>query len=222
MIAVVRKNPNCRRPHPHTTPTPHTMTPRPLLLLPLRLSLRTTLKRTQSTMSQTPLEDTIRRKLIAGLNPRTLQIHNDSHKHAHHAPMRGVTSRETHFRFVYLPSPPLPFLRSFTQRYSSSRLGYIQEKNICRANAKWRARLIISSPAFSGKPQIQRHRAVNELLKEELQREGGIHALQLRTMTLEEEEKLWEKAREIEENERKMKDEGTGCEGACERKQEGA
>jgi len=117
-----------------------------------------------------------RRKLIAGLNPRTLQVHNDSHKHAHHAPMRGVNSRETHFR------------------------------------------LVISSSAFSGKPQIQRHRAVNELLKEELQQEGGIHALQLRTMTLEEEEKLWEKAREIEEKERKEKGEAIGCDGACESK----
>jgi len=90
--------------------------------------------------------------------------------------MRGVNSRETHFR------------------------------------------LVISSSAFSGKPQIQRHRAVNELLKEELQQEGGIHALQLRTMTLEEEEKLWEKAREIEEKERKEKGEAIGCDGACESK----
>lgn len=58
------------------------------------------------------------------------------------------------------------------------------------------ARLVISSAAFGGKPQIARHRVVNALLKEELEREGGIHALQLRTLTLEEEDRLLERARE--------------------------
>lgn len=57
------------------------------------------------------------------------------------------------------------------------------------------ARVVISSAAFGGKPQIARHRVVNGLLKEELEREGGIHALQLRTLTLEEEDRLLERAR---------------------------
>lgn len=34
------------------------------------------------------------------MNPTALHIFNDSHKHAHHQPMQGVTSRETHFRVV--------------------------------------------------------------------------------------------------------------------------
>jgi len=34
------------------------------------------------------------------LKPTALHIFNDSHKHAHHQPMQGVTSRETHFRVV--------------------------------------------------------------------------------------------------------------------------
>lgn len=55
-------------------------------------------------------------------------------------------------------------------------------------------RLVITSDAFKSKMQPARHRMVYSLLKEELDRAGGIHALQLRTRTLEEEEK--QKARE--------------------------
>jgi len=50
-------------------------------------------------------------------------------------------------------------------------------------------RLVITSDAFKSKMQPARHRLVYSLLKEEMAREGGIHALQLRTMTVEEEEK---------------------------------
>ncbi|KAI4738148.1 hypothetical protein E4T50_11369, partial [Aureobasidium sp. EXF-12298] len=78
------------------------------------------------------------------LNPTSLEIFNDSHKHAHHKAMAGVTSRETHFR--------------------------------------------------RSKMQPARHRMVYTLLKDELAAEGGIHALQLKTRTPEEEEKA--KARE--------------------------
>jgi BolA protein len=124
--------------------------------------------------SQTPVEDAIRQKVVidvgahqpvsrsapkrtetdpfcpqitAALQPSTLDIHNDSHLHAHHAPMQGVTSKETHFR------------------------------------------VIITSEAFQSKMQAARHRLVYSLLKDELAQEGGIHALQLRTMTPEEEAK---------------------------------
>ncbi|UNI23226.1 BolA domain UV induced protein Uvi31 [Purpureocillium takamizusanense] len=54
-----------------------------------------------STMSSsTPMEDAIRAKIMAALNPQTLEIYNDSHLHAHHKPMQGSTSKETHFRLV--------------------------------------------------------------------------------------------------------------------------
>ncbi|KAK6521044.1 hypothetical protein TWF506_001277 [Arthrobotrys conoides] len=53
---------------------------------------------TMAASSPTPMEDIIRRKITETLNPIALQIYNDSHKHAHHAPMQGVTSKETHFR----------------------------------------------------------------------------------------------------------------------------
>lgn len=50
-------------------------------------------------------------------------------------------------------------------------------------------RVVITSDAFEGKSQLQRHKAVNKLLDEDLKREGGIHALQLRTRTPSEDEK---------------------------------
>jgi BolA-like protein 1 len=50
--------------------------------------------------------------------------------------------------------------------------------------------LNIVSTEFKAKMQPARHRMVYALLKEEMDREGGIHALQLRTKTPDEEEKL--------------------------------
>jgi BolA protein len=50
-------------------------------------------------------------------------------------------------------------------------------------------RLVITADAFKGKMQPARHRLVYGLFKDEMAREGGIHAMQLRTMTPEEEEK---------------------------------
>ena len=50
-------------------------------------------------------------------------------------------------------------------------------------------RVYITSEAFKSKMQPARHRMVYGLLKEELERAGGIHALQLRTRTPEEEER---------------------------------
>jgi len=41
-------------------------------------------------------------------------------------------------------------------------------------------RILVVSEAFQGKSRIERHRLVNELLKEELA--GGIHALALSTI----------------------------------------
>ncbi|KAH1310147.1 hypothetical protein KXX33_001007 [Aspergillus fumigatus] len=100
-----------------------------------------------SSTSATPMEDTIREKITAAFSPSTLIIRNDSHLHAHHAPMQGVTSKETHFHVT------------------------------------------ITSSAFQSKMQPARHRMVYSLLKDEMSREGGIHALQLRTRTPEEEER---------------------------------
>lgn len=58
--------------------------------------------------------------------------------------------------------------------------------------------VVITSEAFKSKLQPARHRMVYGLLKEEMAREGGIHALQLRTRTPEE-----EAAQEARENKEK-------------------
>ncbi|KAI1157865.1 bola protein [Nemania serpens] len=50
-------------------------------------------------------------------------------------------------------------------------------------------RLVITSAAFRAKMQPARHRLVYGLLRDEMAADGGIHALQLRTMTPEEEER---------------------------------
>ncbi|KAF2501460.1 bola-like protein [Lophium mytilinum] len=93
------------------------------------------------------MEDAMRVKISEAFNPSTLEVYNDSHKHAHHKAMQGSTSRETHFRVV------------------------------------------ITSEAFKSKMQPARHRMVYALLKDEMAQEGGIHALQLKTRTPEEEER---------------------------------
>lgn len=50
-------------------------------------------------------------------------------------------------------------------------------------------RVSIASDEFKSKMQPARHRMVYSLLKDELAAEGGIHALQLRTRTVDEDEK---------------------------------
>lgn len=48
----------------------------------------------------------------------------------------------------------------------------------------------ITSSQFASKPQPARHRMIYGLLKEEMDREGGLHALQLKTRTPEEDERI--------------------------------
>lgn len=56
--------------------------------------------------------------------------------------------------------------------------------------------LDIVSEAFKSKMQPTRHRMVYALLKQEMDRAGGIHALSLRTKTPEEDEREREKDKE--------------------------
>jgi stress-induced morphogen len=77
---------------------------------------------------------------------------------------------------------------------------FLQKKKI--QNSKKRTHMFLSfkrvnivSEAFKSKMQPARHRMVYTLLKDELAAEGGIHALQLKTRTPEEEEKA--KARDV-------------------------
>ncbi|KAJ1980817.1 BolA domain UV induced protein Uvi31 [Dimargaris xerosporica] len=89
-----------------------------------------------------PLETRMRRKIEAQFAPTQLDVVNESHLHAHHEAMRGVESKETHFR------------------------------------------LTIVSSAFQGLKPLQRHRAVYEVLRDELN--DGVHALSLKTRIPEE------------------------------------
>ncbi|PNS14257.1 hypothetical protein CAC42_6770 [Sphaceloma murrayae] len=57
-------------------------------------------------------------------------------------------------------------------------------------------RVNIASEVFKGKMQPARHRLVYGLLKDEMAAEGGIHALQLKTRTPEEDERLKSKLAE--------------------------
>jgi BolA-like protein 1 len=56
-------------------------------------------------------------------------------------------------------------------------------------------RVVITSEAFKSKVQPARHRMVYKLVEEEMKRDGGIHALQLRTKTPDEEKAQEERAR---------------------------
>ncbi|KAF2453850.1 bola protein, partial [Lineolata rhizophorae] len=51
-------------------------------------------------------------------------------------------------------------------------------------------RVTITSAAFAAKPQPARHRMVYALLRDEMARAGGIHALQLKTRTPDEEQRF--------------------------------
>ena len=80
--------------------------------------------------------------------------------------MQGSTSRETHFRSVQC----------------------LISKDVVRAT-DCSPRVYITSDVFKSKMQPARHRMVYTALKDEISAEGGIHALQLRTRTVEEDEK---------------------------------
>ncbi|TVY31653.1 BolA-like protein [Lachnellula subtilissima] len=58
-------------------------------------------------------------------------------------------------------------------------------------------RVVITSEAFKSKMQPARHRMVYKLVDEEMKKEGGIHALQLRTRTPDEEKIQEERARQV-------------------------
>lgn len=95
--------------------------------------------------------------------------------------MKDSTSKETHFRYDQphhlhrLNVPSLPSQHPiFTTNTNPDRL-------------------VITSEAFKSKMQPARHRMVYALLRDEMALEGGIHALQLRTLTPEEEERQQKK-----------------------------
>lgn len=114
--------------------------------------------------------------------------------HKHHKPMQGNTSTETHFLCV-----PIDAIVT----------GDILKKRYANAFFSPSNSIQITSPSFAGMNQPARHRAVYKVLADELARQGGVHALQLRTKTPEEvqrEEQL------LAERIQKQNEEG-GCAG---------
>lgn len=80
---------------------------------------------------------------------------------------------------------------SHPRRHTSGRFSPLHEDQILSLTPA--TRLVITSDAFSSKMQPARHRMVYALLRDEMAQEGGIHALQLRTLTPEEEERQQKK-----------------------------
>jgi BolA family transcriptional regulator, general stress-responsive regulator len=86
------------------------------------------------------MKDRIAERLTEGLKPVSVEVIDESHKHAGHAGARP--GGETHFR------------------------------------------VRIVSASFAGKPSVQRHRMIYDLLTDEIA--GGVHALAMTTLTPEE------------------------------------
>lgn len=93
-------------------------------------------------MPEGPIATIIRQKLVAGLAPQSLEIEDDSWRHAGHHHEGGMDAKpggESHFN------------------------------------------LTVVSTAFEGLGRVQRQRAVNALLREELA--GPVHALSIKALT---------------------------------------
>lgn len=100
--------------------------------------------------------------------------------------------------YLYLPKELHHFLNANkTQLTAALSPTTLQISNDSASHAHHRAMANNTSPethfhvtvisdAFTAKPQPARHRMVYKLLSEELAREGGVHALQLVTRTVEE------------------------------------
>lgn len=101
--------------------------------------------------------------------------------------MIGNTSTETHFRFV----TPLLFSRVPASPPSTPTSPHPPPHP---GSLTPQTRLVITSEAFRSKMKPARHRMIYALLRDEMARDNGIHALQLRTLTPEEEEREKKKA----------------------------
>jgi len=80
--------------------------------------------------------------------------------------------------------------------YNDSHLHSHHKAMVGNTSAETHFRVVITSDEFKNKMQPARHRMVYNLLKEEMAQQGGIHALQLRTRTVEEERKQLERESE--------------------------
>ena len=172
----------------------------------------TTALRTMST-SATPMEDTIREKVpttYLPIQPLQAQKHSRIHANTQYYADNGLP-KPLDPRHPQRLTPPRPPRRNgrvdvardaFSVRplHPASKLGafilhittpctYVVAQFHRNGINVWWCSVTITSPSFASKMQPARHRMVYALLKEEMSAEGGIHALQLRTRTPEEEER---------------------------------
>lgn len=143
---------------------------------------------TMASQSQTPMEDIMRAKVV-----------QSSHSASTSPPIL------THHSQITTALQPTKL-----EIHNDSHLHSHHKAMAGSTSSETHFRVVITSDVFKGKMQPARHRMVYGLLKEEMAKEGGIHALQLRTKTVEEEEKAAE--REREEREGRTEVEGVSVE----------
>lgn len=83
----------------------------------------------------------------------------------------------------------LPRKRTFGMCPCTSTKSHPVVSGLTNANSS----LVIISDSFAAKMQPARHRMIYALLRDEMAQEGGIHALQLRTLTPDEEKRQQKK-----------------------------
>lgn len=90
--------------------------------------------------------------------------------------------------------------------YNDSHLHSHHKAMVDSTSKETHFRLVIISDAFKSKMQPARHRMVYALLRDEMYQDGGIHALQLRTLTLEEEQRQQAKKAQAAQEKRELKE----------------
>lgn len=151
---------------------------------------RSAVTRMSSTASSTtPVEDAMRDKVspthaTSYSRLKLTRYDHSSSQHSHPQPSRSATT--------HISTPTMRRCKVVHPRKPISSSSLSLFLRIARTRTPvhtFLSSVTIVSDAFQSKPQPARHRMVYSLFKEEMAREGGIHALQLRTRTPEEERK---------------------------------
>lgn len=100
-----------------------------------------------------------------------------------HPPIRNAPADDQSVQLTASLSP------SLLQIHNDSHLHSHHRAMKDSTSSETHFRITVVSADFAGKMQAARHRMVYALLKDEMSRDGGVHALQLQTRTLEEEQK---------------------------------
>jgi stress-induced morphogen len=77
-----------------------------------------------------PIYQSIQKKLMNALSPSTLEVIDESSKHAGHAAMRGSQAKETHFRVVIISDAFQDKVGGLDLHSKKSQLLTLSKKNI--------------------------------------------------------------------------------------------